>query len=405
MSVYDKIVGATAEGLLPPAVLERIEPSVSPESTNFWVSMTGDDNADGSESAPFRTIAKSLSMIPDLVRAGHVYTITIGEGTWDEIVALEYRVVYGQVIIQGASTARELHKVRAVRCDSVMGYLTIQNLTTTLKTALGASFRFYRCTPMVDVENVKSESNATVEKGVEGVIGLLADQGSQVRVRNSEFGGKRYGLRCNYLSRIFSHNNTGTNNSFGLGARWGGILSTYGTQPLGDTNLTTDSGGILAQSQGQKLGTTGEIGLLSALGHGDDPAVVKRYQLNSGNTGINTNLSGSQVVRARFRAPNDGYLFFRVGYGGQTSISAAQGIERNFYGFVNRTGFLTSGNTTVSNNNFASHALELVHTGADGVIDLRLSPLAALAGRWALDIEVSFHRGVGSPELQSVTLV
>lgn len=405
MSTFDKLVGATSEGLLPPAVLAHIEPSVSPSSTTFWVSQAGDDNANGSEAAPFRTVSKALTMIPDLVRAGHVYTITIGAGTWDEIVALEHRIVYGQVIIQGASTDRELHKVRAVRCDTVMGHLTIQNLTTTVKTALGASFRFYRCTPMVEALNVKSESDASVEKGVEGVIGLLADYGSQVIVRDSEFGGKRYGMRSNYLSRIFSRNNTGTNNTFGLGARWGGIMTTSGTQPGGDTALSTDSGGILSHDKGAKLGTPSEIGLVSALGHGDDSPLIKRYQLNSSNTGINTNLSASQVVRARFRAPNDGYVFFRVGYGGQSSVSAAQGIERNFYGYVGRTGFLTLGTTTVSNNNFASRTLELVHTGTDGVIDLRISPLAALAGRWAIDIEMSFHRNVPAPRIESVALL
>lgn len=405
MSTFDKLVGATSEGLLPPAVLEHIEPSVSPASTTFWVSQAGDDSADGSEAAPFRTIGQALSMIPDLVRAGHVYTITIGAGTWDEIVALEHRIVYGQVIIQGASTDRELHKVRAVRCDTVMGHLTIQNLTTTLKTALGASFRFYRSAPMVEVLNVKSESDANVEKGVEGVIGLLADYGSQVIVRDSDFGGKRYGMRSNYLSRIFSRNNTGTNNTFGLGARWGGIMSTSGTQPGGDTALTTDSGGILSHDKGAKLGTASEVGLLSALGHGDDSPVIKRYQLNSANTGLNNNLTSGQLIRVRFRAPTDGYVFFRAAYGGQTSVSAAQGIERNMYGFIGRTGFLTAGSTTVSNNNFGSRTIEMVHAGSEGVIDLLVQPLAALAGRWAIDIEMSFHRNVPAPEIESVTLL
>ena len=404
MSTYDKLVGATSEGLRPPAVLEHIEPSVSPASTTFWVSETGDDNADGSEAAPFRTISKALTMIPELVRAGHVYTITIGAGTWDEIVALEHRVVYGQVIIQGASTDRSLHKVRAVRCDTIVGHLTIQNLTTTLKTVLGASFRFYRCTPMVEVLNVKSESDASVEKGVEGVIGLLADYGSQVIVRDSDFGGKRYGMRSNYLSRIFSRNNTGTNNTFGLGARWGGIMTTSGTQPGGDTALTTDSGGILSHDKGAKLGTTSEIGLLSALGHGDDSPVIKRYQLNSANTRLDSDLTSGQVIRVRFRAPNDGYVFFRVGYGGQTSITAAQGIERNMYGFIGRTRFLTSGATTVSDNNFGSRTISMVHTGAGGAVDLKVEPLAALAGRWGIDIEMSFHRALEAPALESVTL-
>lgn len=405
MSVYDKIVGATAEGLLPPAVLERIEPSVSPESTSFWVSMTGDDNADGSEAAPFRTIAKSLSMIPDLVRAGHVYTITIGAGTWDEIVALEYRVVYGQVIIQGASTARELHKVRAVRCDTVVGHLTIQNLTTTLKTVSGASFRFYRCAPMVEVLNVKSESDASVEKGVEGVIGLLADYGSQVIVRDSDFGGKRYGMRSNYLSRIFSRNNTGTNNTFGLGARWGGIMTTSGTQPGGDTALTTDSGGVLSQEAGGKVGIPTELGLLTAVGHGDDAPIRKTYMVTSKVANINADITAGQTIRVRFRAPQDGYAFFRVAYGAQTSSTSAQSIEKHFMGVIRRDAFNPASSTLISNHNMNDITTTMVHAGADGVIDLLIDPIAAIAGRWAIDIEVSMHRALAAPVLESVTLL
>ncbi|WP_404801961.1 hypothetical protein [Brachybacterium tyrofermentans] len=343
-------------------------------------------------------------MIPDLVRAGHIYTITLGAGTWDEIVALEYRVVYGQVIIQGASTDRSLHRVRAVRCDSVIGYLTVKNLTTTIKIASGASFRFYRCAPMVEVENVKAESDPAVEKGVEGVIGLLADYGSQVLVRDSDFGGKRYGMRSNYLSRIFSHNNTGSGSTFGLGARWGGILSTYGTQPTGDTNLTNSSGGILAYEQGGKLGIPAELGLIEQKGHGDNSPSIKQYFLTSKITGINGDISG-QAIRCQFRAPQDGYLVVKVGYGGQTSGSSAQSIEKHFMGMMRRTSIAPESSARLTYQSMGDDTVTLTHSGADGVFFVDVVPLAALAGRWGLSIEVTFFRALEAPMLQSVTVI
>lgn len=412
MSIYDKLVGATPDGLLPPAVLDGIDahvaehtPTASRTTVTYWVTINGDDADDGSQARPFRTIAKAVSMVPDLVRADHVYTITLGVGEWDEGVYLDHRVVYGQVIIEGSTEDRDLHKVDVVRCDSVLGYLTVRNLTTTRKRATGASFRFYRCTPMVLVENVRSESDSDVEKGVEGVIGLLADQGSNVLARDSDFGGKRYGIRSNYLSRVFSRNNTGSGNTFGLGARWGGIMSTSGTQPTGDTDLTNSSGGILAFEHGGKIGLPDEAGLVSTMGHGDSSPVIKRYHLHSGNTGINGNITNGQIIRARIRAPNDGPAFFRVAYGGQTNSNSAQGIERTFYGVIRRGSFSPASETTVFNHAFGDYTLELVHAGSNGVLDLRVGPLAALSGRWAIDVEMAFHRNVAAPVLESVTLV
>lgn len=412
MSVYDKLVGATADGLLPPAVLDGVDahiaqrtPTASGTAVTYWVAVSGDDEDDGSQARPFRTIAKAVSMVPDLVRADHVYTINLAAGVWDEALVLNHRVVYGQVIVQGSTEDREAHKVERVQCDSILGHLTIRNLVTTAKNAMGQSFRFRRCAPFVEVLNCKAESDPGVEKGVTGVIGLLADYGSQVVVRGCDFGGKRYGMRSNYLSRIFSHNNTGSGSTFGLGARWGGIMSAYGTQPTGDTDRTNSSGGILTFEHGGKLGLPDEPGLISAWGHGDSSPVIKRYQLNSANTGISGDISGSQTIRARFRAPNDGYTFFRVTYGGQTSSSGAQSRQVHFFGTIRRDSFEPALAKDISGHFPGGLDMEMVHTGSNGVIDLLVSPLQALSGRWAIDIEMVFHRQVSAPVLESATLI
>lgn len=57
-------------------------------------------------------------------------------------------------------------------------------------------------------------------------------------------------IRSNWLSRVFSRDNTGINNDFGVAARWGGIVQTYGTQPTGADNYSVDSGGIAVSHPG-----------------------------------------------------------------------------------------------------------------------------------------------------------
>lgn len=378
--------------------------TASRTAVEYWVSPTGNDADSGSQSAPLRTITKAMSLVPDMIRADHIYTITLAPGEWDEIIAPEHIIVYGQLIVQGSTSDPSAHRVTAVRAESVIGHSTFRNLEA--DSPFGATFRFYRCAPMVEVENVRGWLPEGSDHR-EGIIGLLADHGSQVIVRDSEFTNRRYGIRSNYLSRVFSRNNSGTGNLFGLGARWGGIMSTSGTQPQGNTDLTNSSGGILAFEHGAKLGLPDEPGLLSTMGHGDSSPVIKRYQLNSANSGINGDIRDGATIRARFRAPNDGYAFFRVTYGGQTTSSNAQSVERNFYGLIRRTEFSVASETTVSSYLFStdSQSLTLTHAGADGIMDLRVMPLVAISGRWAIDIEMAFHRAVSAPALESVSLV
>lgn len=47
----------------------------------------------------------------------------------------------------------------------------------------------------------------------------------------------------------------------------------------------------------------------------------------------------------------------------------------------------------------------MTHAGADEVFYLDAAPLAALAGRWAIRVDLSFFRALGGPTLQSITLI
>src|SRR5699024_9539831 len=148
-----KLVGATAEGDLPPAVLDRIDPSVSRQSTQYWVSPDGDDTGSGSQAEPFRTIAHAISMVPDLVRADHVYRITLTPGTWDEEISLTNRIVYGSLIVERSTTDRESHRVLQVAFRKLFGTVRLRNLSTTRKDNSGPSIRFVSCSPYMTVEN------------------------------------------------------------------------------------------------------------------------------------------------------------------------------------------------------------------------------------------------------------
>src|SRR5699024_5956797 len=226
---------ASARQYVDDEVIKKVDGTI--ESIDLYVSNDGDDNNSGSMKSPFKTLKRTVEEIPDVIRKEHVVTIHLTEGTWKETLKISNKTIQGQLVVTGTTENRENHKVFKVLCESLNGRTEISYITTTAKNGAGQSFLFRRC-PSVYVDYVKAESNPEIEKGVTGVIGLLADYSSNVRVRYSEFGGKRYGIRSNYLSKVFSFNNTGSGNTFGVVVRWGGSMRLYGTYQKGDTNKT-----------------------------------------------------------------------------------------------------------------------------------------------------------------------
>src|SRR5690625_3657432 len=171
--------------------LDSIKLNSSIASKNYYVSPFGNDENDGSEESPFRTLSRLVSTLPDTIRKDHVYTLNIMSGDFGkEDLRIENKVIYGELIVQGTTPIRESHKVNRVHCISLLGNTVIRNITTTSKNNSAQSFLFKRCSPFVEVYNVRSEGDPEVEKTTEGVIGLLADQGSRVHVMNSDFSGK-----------------------------------------------------------------------------------------------------------------------------------------------------------------------------------------------------------------------
>src|SRR5699024_4727299 len=223
----------------------------------------------------FKTLNRTVEEIPDVIRKDHVVTINLNIGEWDETLDISNKTIQGQLIVKGLTENRENHKVFKVFGESLNGHFEISHITTTAKNGAGQSFLFRRCSN-VYLDYVKSEGDPDVEKGLSGVIGLLADFNSYVRVRYSDFSGKRYGIRCNYGSKVFSADNTGQDNTFGIGSRWGGIMSTRGTQPEGDTNSTVQSGGQITTNSGAHHGLPNELYLVNAVRHRHDGNYFKK---------------------------------------------------------------------------------------------------------------------------------
>lgn len=261
MSTYDKLVGATALGELPPAVLGGIDthiaqhtPTASRATVDYWISPTGDDTAEGSNTAPWRTIARAVASIPDVIRDGHEYTINLMPGDWNERLNVENKTVLGVLTVQGSTPDRYAHTIRDAYTKNVQGHYVIRNVHSG-KTVPGVHFRYDASGPRMELDNVSGTGEVTDEPFSSGNQGVLADYGSSVIVENSQFDYKDYGLRSNYGSNLVSRNNTGTGNTHGVGARFGGRVELYGEMPHGYESTTTfSSGGTVVHETGGHVG-------------------------------------------------------------------------------------------------------------------------------------------------------
>jgi len=386
--------------------LDSIKLNSSIASKNYYVSPFGNDENDGSEESPFRTLSRLVSTLPDTIRKDHVYTLNIMSGDFGkEDLRIENKVIYGELIVQGTTPIRESHKVNRVHCISLLGNTVIRNITTTSKNNSAQSFLFKRCSPFVEVYNVRSEGDPEVEKTTEGVIGLLADQGSRVHVMNSDFSGKRYGIRSNYLSYVTSRYNTGIDNNFGVGARWGGIATLYDSQPKGDVkDITTSSGGIISYGHGGKLGlSSDERGLIQEEMENDGVPKFKKYNLYS----KDFNLAGQDIpqnkrLRLRFIGSIASFLSCKVSYGARTNLTGSQTCAVVFTGILNVSAFTNAKKTVIVEHLLSSDNINLTHRGSNVEFDITVDPLQALSDNWGIDIEFQTYRNISAPHLMDL---
>ena len=424
MSTYNKLVGATTDGLLPPAVLAHLStpensPTASTNAVEYWVSPTGDDGADGSNATPFLTIARAVATIPDVIRAGHTHTITLMAGDWNERLDLKNRVVLGTLIVQGATVDRYAHTIRDAFMDNVQGHLIIRNIHSS-KTVPGVHFRFNASGPRMELDNVSGSGEVTSEPHSSGNQGVLADFGSSVHVTNSKFDYKDYGVRANYGSRLLSHNNTGTGNTIGAGARFGGHLEIDGTMIHGYAATTSSSsGGTIAHGSGGYVGvqkysqfldkydTPGLVGQLSTQGSGDITPVKKwvsrdiRTRQGSMGNGGGTIPDGSKL-RIYFQMTTDTTcatvievtaVWIPIGLSGNKYVKTI--LVPTIYPYAASA---TPTLLAYSGSGANSSTVTLGHSGANGIFYLDFTPAGGSSnGAYGLDIQMSNMRHLDAP--------
>ena len=372
------------------------------ETIEYHVSLTGNDNNSGTSSSPYRTIAKAVSMIPDTIGEDTTFSIVIGNGSWNENIEVGNVTVNGHLVIKGNTTTADNHSVNLCRFNNITGHLSVSNIMTRTQTTVG--FRFERCTYAV-ANNVIAHGESTSDITSEGYHGLLADYGSNVLVRDSEFNHKRYGIRSNYLSRVFSMNNSGTGNYFGIGSRWGGIIQTIYGQPSGDTSRTTDSGGVIFGSRGfQFLNERGEDPYLEENIQAIHDGRISKRKYNILNINkSNRSIADNQQLVLTFRLIGYGPVLIEYKYAGVKEDDYPEFIKGVWTG--NISGFIRSANNEVITSTGLSPSNVTVSHIGNNHFEMRINPTNAQNGYWGVDLEIQMLRVTSvAPILEDVQI-
>lgn len=372
------------------------------ESTIIYIDPNGDDNNDGlTVNRPVKTIEHAVTLIPDVIAHDHEYTLSLGVGVWEEQIDISNKVVHGILTVTGSTENRLNHQVERVVFNNITGFLNVGNLY--VNNQFGQGYRFNRCSPYVYVFNVESYSE--VQTTNSGTIGLVADYGSNVHVTNSKFSNKRYGLRSNYLSRIYSTDNTGEGNFFGVGSRWGGILQTFGSQPLGSTNLTVDSSGFIIDGKGLINTVPRDDFYLTnqTSTNNNNQFNTRHYEIVNINNG-NQEIGSDEKLSLYFTSRVGGVISITVEFGGKRITNNNTGyIKATWNGTISQSGLVTGQWEMKGNRYLDLSNLSIEHLG-NFKFKISITPTDAESGWWRTDVTSKMMRYLEAPKMDNVII-
>lgn len=392
-------------------VMDRVErtPESTVQDTTIWVTRSGDDAQDGAtENTAVATLARAVDLIPDVIHRGHIVTITLGIGEWDEDFRVANKTVHGELILQGSTADPTLHRVRRIEGDTITGNLKVHYLESTLQ-GINA-IRFYRCSYVhaYRLRNIDATASTT-----SGNVGLLSDEGSNVFAEECHFTGKRYALRANYLAKLFSRNNTGDNNEYGIGARWGGHVSLFGTQPTGRAaNQDATSGGLIVESDGSKIGREYNTQFAGHNVESQHETLTERYPVrswvfrqSSGGFGFHDIPVGG-TLRLKFQRDSIDSPFVAEAHMAYTALTTTgtRSAKTLFTGRMRedqianyRQDYLGG---TIGGGGNPDTIVTMTHSGQDGIFYLDLTPTpgdGARAGWYGVDFTYRNMRDYNAP--------
>lgn len=199
------------------------------EEINLYVSNRGNDNNDGSEEKPYKTIQKAIDSLP--LNLKYNVTINIEGGVYNE-----------DIKIQGFSNIGGF--IRLVGDTETSTNVTVNSITvryTTYIKILGINV-LQKCN--VDNCNYVYFKNINMTNRNEQIDGIIIFA-SKSYIVDSNISYRSHAIVSQYLSSVVTNNNIGTGNTYSLTSTYGSLIAKVGVQPDASTAERITTGGII----------------------------------------------------------------------------------------------------------------------------------------------------------------
>ncbi|MGY3187150.1 phage tail protein [Lysinibacillus sp. TE18511] len=205
-------------------------------SKSYYVNASaGSDSNDGlTVNTAFKTTAKAISLIPQVVN--HNIIINIAEGSYNETITLDGYIGSGTITVSGNTTSTNTHIVNNIVVNRVQVPVVLRGLKCV---SVNAHTVLATYSNNVHVQYIKDDTPSTFNG-----IHYLSTKG---RIYSSEFSNKNAAIYSELCSTIYSEINSGVSNSFGLSAYKAGVIGKTGTQPTGVVAEASADGGVIRQ--------------------------------------------------------------------------------------------------------------------------------------------------------------
>jgi hypothetical protein len=209
-------------------------PKATTANLAFYVNpSTGNDNNNGSSGSPFKTIAKAVSLIPQIVN--HNVTINLADGSYSEGITLTGYMGSGSITVSGnTGTPTDVVLSGQILIKENTIYVRVEGLQTTEADGYGFSLS---CNPgTISLNKVVSSTASATHSGVYAYLS------SSIEVVQCTFSNRTEGIFANRCSTIASVSNAGSDNTIGLKA-WSAVIMKNASQPVGTTAESASYGG------------------------------------------------------------------------------------------------------------------------------------------------------------------
>lgn len=207
-------------------------PTTTTENLIYYVNAStgNDDNTGLSSAQAFKTIAKAISILPEIIN--HTVYIVVYKGNYPEQIRVSGKSGIGKVYLNASKDEVTIGSFYLNNCSVEVEIYGFDVINTQ-----GTSFQIDLC-KYVRLSNCKFE-RATSDTGT----GVFIRRASNVVLIENKISNKYYALYVDLISHVYAEKNTGSNNYLALYVVGGSVVSKSDSQLQGSE--LTFGGGVI----------------------------------------------------------------------------------------------------------------------------------------------------------------